>query len=212
LGPHYLLVEINVCFSLEIFWCPGCHHSSLCVSVEHLFFLRLFVPYHPADTHLLAIFLPVPLRISSILSTQRADQPSPSLVPVSPPTPLVPGPIPPLGILGSVCVPVSIASISSLRVCLLASCAHSMLCPPFQNLLSVPVLRLTLCSSFSSSSPVRGRGEARPPAMSLVSRLSRVLPVICVTVRNRQKSWRGTSLHNTSTSFRCIARPKKRAN
>ena len=36
---------------LEIFLNPGCLHSSLCVSHEHLF-LRLFVPCRPADTHL----------------------------------------------------------------------------------------------------------------------------------------------------------------
>ena len=60
--------------------------------------------------------LPVPVQILifSTLSMQLADSSSllPVCVSVSPPTPLLPVPMPPLGILGSVCVWVSIASLA----------------------------------------------------------------------------------------------------
>jgi hypothetical protein len=106
---------------LDIFVCPGCPHSSLCVSREHLLFLRRFVPYRPADT--------------------QASQP---LIPNS----TLPLPLP--CSLVSVGVAVSIASISSLLVCRqgppktfrsLTPCAN------FQTLLSIPFLRLTRCAS-----------------------------------------------------------------
>jgi len=219
-NPHYLLVDINVFqilrFScalaapITVSVSPVSISSSVvsslafppiptCVAAPHSPALPLQLPPplplpRPALLPLpLALFLPlpvplpVPVLISSIPSTQRAD--SSSLVSVSRPTPLLPVPIPPLGILGSVCVSVSITSISSLRVCLLTPCTRSVLCPPFQNLLSVPVLRLTRCAS-SSSPSVDGRGGARPPVMSLVSRLSTVLHVVCVTGSNRPKSER----------------------